>query len=426
MLNWFLPLLVVVVLGLTLPGTSLGAEYLGPGVVKVAGVALVLLFHRRLIALFSRRDFMKVVLVLFVFLTYRTAHSSAMDFHWMLPWVSFIWFLIIVSGMIPRNRIYWFSLFLLIPLFILIFSPGIDRILNLGRGLAHDADRQSLKGLGLSYIVYSMSSLAGFFITMTVFMSSRNIGMRIVLASLAVIAFIATVTAGSRGGMIAAISGIFFFVVVFQSIRKKRRLAFTLSIYLVVMVLIFVLPWENVFLAVTSESIHAGSTAERWFLWKVSFQMALERPVIGWGWEAVRVRCFNTTHSGWLQIFAELGLVGLAMEIAAWVLIIKFSMATHRRARHSGDEATILFNLGYLSLLVSYGVWQLVENISFAHGSRMLYVTAAVMMALYLRSSPVPVARTVPPERGDPVVGGVNPGLNPLDRVGRQTATSRN
>jgi O-antigen ligase len=393
--EWIIPLLVAIVLGLTLPGTSLGAKWLGPGVVKVAGVALALLFHRRLITLFTRRDYTKFVLLLFAYLTYRTVHSSAMDTHWMLPWVSFIWLLIIVSGIVPGRRIYWFSIFLLIPLFVLIFSPGIARILNLGRGLAHDWTRESLKGLGLSYIIYSMSALAGFFIAMTAFLSSRNIAMRAFLAPLAVVAFIATITAGSRGGMIVAISGICFFFIMFQMIKKKRRFTLTLSIYLVVLVLIIVLPWERVFQAIVSEDIHSGSTAERWFLWKVSFRMGLDSPLIGWGWESVRVRYFNTTHSGWLQIFAELGLLGLAMEIAVWVLIIRLSMATHRRARHSGDEETILFNLGYLSLLVSYGVWQFVENISFAHGSRMLYLTASVLIALNLRRSPVSAARKV-------------------------------
>lgn len=419
MSNWILPLLVAAVLGLTLPGTTLGAEYLGPGVVKVAGLALVLIFHRRLVTLFTRRDYTKFVLLLFAFITYRTIHSSPMDSHWMLPWVSFVWLLIIVSGMIPGSRIYWFSLFLLIPLFILIFSPGIDRILNLNRGLAHDANRESLKGFGLSYIIYSMSALAGFFVALTAFLTSQNFIFRALLALLTVIAFIATVTAGSRGGMIAAISGICFYIIMFQLIRKKWGLALTLSIYVVLIVLIFVLPWEQVFSAIASEDIHTGSTAERWFFWKVSFQMALDRPLIGWGWEAVRVRCFNTTHSGWLQIFAELGLVGLALELSIWVMLFRFSKVTHDRARRSGDVETMLCNLGYLSLMVSYAVWQIVDNLSFAHGSRLIYITAAVLIALNMRESPARRGSRPRREAKAPADAGMNRQGNPLNGVRR-------
>jgi len=387
MVNVLFPLLVAAILGLTLPGTSLGAEYLGPGLVKVSGVALLHLFNRPLLNLFTRRDYTKFIFLLFIFISYRTVNSSPLDYHWLLPWVSLVWLLIIVTGMIPENRVYWFSVFLLVPLFILIFSPGISRILDLSRGLAHDATRVSLKGFGLSYIIYAMSALAGFFIALTVFITSKGVFLRIFLGGMTAIAFIATVTAGSRGGMIAAISGVCFYTIVFLMVRKWRKLSLTASIYLVLLVIIILLPWENVFYAITSEDILTGSTAKRWYLWKVTFQMALERPLIGGGWEGIRVSYLNTTHSGWLQVVAELGLVGLVMEIYLWAMIFKYSLRTHHWASRTGDEETLLLNLGYMSLMVSYGVWQMVENISFAHGTRLIYLVAAALLTLYLRST---------------------------------------
>lgn len=389
MANVLLPLLVALVLGLTLPGTSLGAEYLGPGVVKVAGVALLLLFHRRLITLFGRTEYVRFILLLFVYLLYRTIHSTVMDTHWVLPWVSLVWMLIVAGGLSQVRRVRLFTLYLLLPLFVLILSPGLDRIFNLSRGIAHDQFRESLRGLAESYNIYAMSALAGYFLSMTAFLMTRRLYLRALYGFAAIVAFIGTATSGSRGGMVSIISGSCIYLILFQFMRRRRNATMMISAYLIVVLLIVIVPWDNVFYAVTSQDIHTGSTALRWFLMKTSYRMALERPVFGWGWEGVRVRVLNTTHCGWLQIWAELGLVGLALEIALWAVLIRFSLRTHWRAERRGDHGLVVLNLGYLGLFISYGVWQFVENISFAHGTRLHYMVAGSLLALYFSVVPV-------------------------------------
>lgn len=383
-----IPLLIALVLGLTLPGTNMASEILGPGVVKVAGVALLLLVHRRIILLFNRPEYVRFLLLLFIYLFYRTVHATVLDIHWVLPWVSFIWFIIIASGLSHRRRIYHFTVALVVPLQILILSPGVERVLNLSRGIAHDDSRESLTGLAVSYNIYSMSALAGYFLALTAFLMTRNFYLRILFGAGTVVAFIGTITAGSRGGMITIVVGTSIYLMLFHRIRKRQRPYLVIAVYLIVILIVIILPWDKVFDAVTSQDISTGSTALRWFLMKTSFYMALDKPFIGWGWEAVRVRVMNTTHCGWLQIWAELGLVGLALEVLMWGMVFKCSLRTHREAVRNGMSEVVLLNLGYSGLLISYGLWQFVQNISFAHGTRLHYMVAGALLALYFSVVP--------------------------------------
>ena len=117
----------------------------------------------------------------------------------------------------------------------------------------------------------------------------------------------------------------------------------------------------------TREQIEAmqemGNIGQRARLYQDTWNMAKERPVAGWGLEsyaAVYPRIstepktvegwtvrFKQAHSDWLQLFAETGLVGVALLLST--LIVPLWVLRHRLLRDP-FPGCLLICLGWLAL----------------------------------------------------------------------------
>ncbi|HYD64554.1 O-antigen ligase family protein [Azospirillum sp.] len=113
-----------------------------------------------------------------------------------------------------------------------------------------------------------------------------------------------------------------------------------------------------------------ASAGARMEIWDASARMALEKPLFGWGMEAIRstpdlfqepvvfMRNRDTTmhpHNGPLQVWVDLGLVGVVLTLGILVQIVR------RIGRLSGPaHATALALLAIVCTVstVSHGLWQ--------------------------------------------------------------------
>ncbi len=124
--------------------------------------------------------------------------------------------------------------------------------------------------------------------------------------------------------------------------RKPLRIVLAGMVAAVLLVLTFAqVPWfreRNFFRASEVQTLAQGierfNTAGRDVMWPIVFRSAVERPVLGWGPGRARTvlaalnpneadREEQHPHNEYLQIFHDLGLIGLVLLLWAWLSLVR-------------------------------------------------------------------------------------------------------
>lgn len=116
----------------------------------------------------------------------------------------------------------------------------------------------------------------------------------------------------------------------------------------------------------------ANTFKSRVEIWDMTARRAMEKPLFGWGIKSspympnrgeMSVLYMEPTeishlhpHNGVLQIWFELGLVGIILLMG----VIMYLMRSIERIRHRGVQSVVLFVMttGFLYILPSFGIWQ--------------------------------------------------------------------
>jgi O-antigen ligase/tetratricopeptide (TPR) repeat protein len=218
----------------------------------------------------------------------------------------------------------------------------------------------------------------------------KNIVMRVVFASSSLITFLYMVAAKNRAGWVGLITFIIFFLLIYLAHITRKVPLSRISKYLALGVVgtsifLFIFFTQTKFggemIARFKSFVQVGpgsSVSTRLLAWSGGLEMIKENPIIGVGggnfeiysWKyAPRLldegTIFTNTrvdkaHNEYLQIFADLGIVGFTIFISIIFIILKLYLDIFSRTREIKKEedeelffvATGLF-LGILSLLAS-------------------------------------------------------------------------
>ena len=173
---------------------------------------------------------------------------------------------------------------------------------------------------------------------------------------------------GSRGGMLAIAVEFIVLAIVFFHYKKSIRIAFGVGAFAVV--LVCMLAWlggsqltERVS-SISSEARTEMSGGMRLSIDRDALRMFRQKPVLGWGLRAFPVvypqfRSFytnffvNEAHNDYLQLLAEMGLLGFAVMI--WFLIVLYRRALGKIGNWTSDVSgavTLACMLGFTGILV--------------------------------------------------------------------------
>lgn len=173
---------------------------------------------------------------------------------------------------------------------------------------------------------------------------------------------------GSRGGMLAICIELAVLGSVLLRQRKAMRLALGLGTFAIVLVSLLVwLGGKELTTRVTSISSEARgeiSGGMRLSIDRDTLKMFRRRPILGWGlgtFPAVypEFRSFytnffvNEAHNDYLQLLAEMGLLGFATM--AWFLVVLYRQARHKIEKWPSDVSgalTLACSLGAVGILI--------------------------------------------------------------------------
>ena len=373
----------------TLPGIRLVSEWLGEGVVRSLSIILAGVLALKILSIFREKRVCIFLLTLSCLTIYRSLHRGYLDPEWEIKtvWFSYVWLLILTAGLLKRNQPLVFSIIIMVFMSIVILSEDASRIYTMDRTFSHVGKRESLSGITGSYTIYSQCCLITFFLAVSLLLMTKGIVVKLLSSALAITAFISCITSGSRGGALSILFGITFFLTVFILGKSWQSPKQPFWILIIIICLAVIVPWHNVFDAVTSEDIYRGSTSNRWYVYTTGAKLFFDHPIIGIGWREFNRYSHYAPHSGWLQMFVELGLVGGIWEIIVWVMLFRigFSAREHAIARKDANLAALI--LCWISIAASFCFWQSITNSCFMLGDRVYYIFSAVILGTYLDRS---------------------------------------
>ena len=149
-----------------------------------------------------------------------------------------------------------------------------------------------------------------------------------------------------------------------------------------------------------------GSTLQRYAIWKVARTIIADNPIQGVGLGAYRdahreyarspdlpmiARGARDTHSTYLNVIAECGVLGLAVMVALWLTtLVRSGLAIRRLRAWSPQVATQLqfLQFGFIAYLVA-AVWGTYQRIAFTYlYVSILYLFSEIYLALAAGGAP--------------------------------------
>jgi O-antigen ligase len=173
---------------------------------------------------------------------------------------------------------------------------------------------------------------------------------------------------GSRGGMLAVL--VEFLVLAIVLLRHRKRVRIAIGVGAFAVVLVSLLAWlggsqlsERVS-SISTEARTEISGGMRLSIDRDAFHMFLQRPLLGWGLRTFPVvypqfRSFytnffvNEAHNDYLQLLAEMGLLGFG--VMAWFLVLLYRRALSKIGNWTSDVSgavTLACMLGSIGILV--------------------------------------------------------------------------
>lgn len=158
-----------------------------------------------------------------------------------------------------------------------------------------------------------------------------------------IVTFVAFVVSGSRGGFVGLCA-----VGALTLLRSRRKLRVLAVGMLIVLPMLLYAPMSPVKRIIAPDSGDKLSTEAHQATWRFGLQMALEHPIVGIGvgefWSAtsknnvLNDNIGSLAHNTFIEVAAELGLLGLAMLLGILVSTWRLLGKLLRQARCAGDK----------------------------------------------------------------------------------------
>jgi O-antigen ligase len=384
-----IPAVLVISLSGTLYGLYFISRYLGQNILKMVGFFLLILFFFEVIRVLKLKKIKVIWIVLGLLLFYSYFRSIDLTKIPLVQLSSYIWLLILSSALYKGNRARIFSVFLLFPLCFIIFSPGLSHILTFNRQFGvfyrHSLYTGTLSGLAEHYINYSMCSLMVFFIAGAHFLNSKNVLMKALFGFTSFIATVGTLTSGSRGGIVALLFGLSFFLVYSKKIILLKKSRINKYLFWLSSITVFFILWEEIIVGLFAMDINYnyGSFGARWNIMLDGMEVFLQNWFFGIGWGRFKYVVGEAAHSNWIRTAAELGIIGLVMESFVWLLFFRLALAAMRISIKLFETELTIIIIGWTSLMFSFFVWECFENIGLLGGTRLYYICYGFISACY-------------------------------------------
>ena len=248
----------------------------------------------------------------------------------------------LVQGVAPNGKLYW------------VRQPRLGGWIY-GPYVNHNHYAGLMELLAPIALVFALSRLA----------EDRH---RIAAAVAAAIMISTLFLSGSRGGMLAMVAeltvlGVFLF-------RHKRKLKMTIGVGAFAIILVGLLSWlggkelTHRVSTISSETKTEISGGMRFSIDRDTYHMFRAKPLLGWGLGTFPVvypqfRSFytnffiNEAHDDYLQLLAEMGVLGFAMMV--WFVVLVFWKAIPKIGNWMTDvsgSVTLACMLGFTGILV--------------------------------------------------------------------------
>ena len=234
------------------------------------------------------------------------------------------------------------------------------------------------------YIKYAMVCMIPLPLILS-FLTNRRIfhrGYYGLLLAIAVTLSLAILISGSRGAVISY----FFMVVLFVMFSKMsiyRKIILSSLLFFVPFVLPIGTILHNIFTLASGQDPGDTSTSLRLYVLKQTFNNLDIRSFLwGHGLDNLRYYFGLASHSVWIQIFFELGIIGLGIHLYLLYKTIQIFLRLQKMRYHEKFQRItygITFGLG-ISLFVFF-FWGLYENVGIMIGSKHLFIMLGTFIA---------------------------------------------
>jgi O-antigen ligase len=232
-----------------------------------------------------------------------------------------------------RHTFLAFSIATLLPAAgMLLGLPGFSKTLTGGR--------LSFEGFDPNRFALIMSLGAQALIGFGIEQTPRNIWMRVTFMAMSLFPLAATIYTGSRGGIIACVTGVALYALPYS--RSKRKMLAILGATIAAVSVVYIVVNDQSTLSRLEMSYDTGDTAGRDKLFTVSLEMFSEKPLLGWRpivfyYELGQREGKGYAHKGrdahnlFLHLLLEVGLLGAAPFLiglglcmrAAWIARVR-------------------------------------------------------------------------------------------------------
>ncbi|WP_461202965.1 O-antigen ligase family protein [Enterococcus sp. N342-3-1-2] len=181
---------------------------------------------------------------------------------------------------------------------------------------------------------------------------------------------IALMTTSKRGHLISLIISLFPILFIFFKEQKSYRKYFIFILFLIISgsIIFYNTEYFQIILEKFDQLNDSGDlTNGRLELWKYTFTLFKEAPIIGAGFGVVRSVFNMETHNIYLQLLGETGIVGFILFLALFILFLKNSLKKYKSKNHA-----ILISLFIQVFFLLYGM---TGNPLFDYGFFLLYIT---------------------------------------------------
>ena len=250
--------------------------------------------------------------------------------------------------------------------------------------------RKGLSGLAGHYINYGMDALIS--IPLAYFMQKnyRSIFYKFILWTAIVLLNIGVLFSGSRG---ATISFIFMSIIILlielrNSAKQKdirENTSKHIKIFMLICIILFYLFWikggktllKSILFLFTDQRQVDYSLKGRSYLDIANFKLFWNNPLFGVGIDATRHILGSPTHNQWLQILAELGIIGEILAFIITFILYYYYKSTRTKLLISNEEflKNILDGVG-TSVLVLL-IWALYENVGYIQPPKLFFMLLA-------------------------------------------------
>lgn len=358
--------------------------YLGDYGVKAFAILLLLINLREIGELFKYSKIKVVLVIILLLFIYRTFHATSAAEAQLLPLISLLWIIIIYLSIETEKHFKIFIFCLYISSFIILISPGFDRIFDFSRiGFSESRSVNALTGIADHYIIYAQMAIFSFYLSLYYFLRVKSKSIKFLVLIIIITSIVAIITSGSRGAILAILISVIFLLLKNKKLILRNKFKFGLVFFVSIIFLFIAIPLDSIYssfevIGTSSDKSSLG----RLKLYNFSLDSFYKAPLFGNGWDYIRLTQGLPAHTLFFQLLAELGIIGLFLEFIIYNRL--FSLFKSQKSQLSRYDKKSFYSLTILfSLLTAIGTWSLFENIGFVFGTRQLYVIAALIMCFY-------------------------------------------